>query len=146
MDGRRRYAWCGSSKKSLKCRQSGGQGGYDHGIDDPKTVFDSFNRWATAYLVKPISNEMVRELRAWTDSVALVGEENWPMPRISAIRSYNGAVSDSYHTDSATTAGSTEDQFLELGGKLQDFAIRSSKIIVVSSELVELVAGLKAAR
>jgi len=28
-----------------------------------------------------------------------------------------------------------------LGGKLQDFAIRSSKIIVVSSELVELVAG-----
>jgi len=68
MDGRRRYAWCGSSKKSLKCRQSGGQGGYDRGIDDPKTVFDSFYRWATAYQVKPISNEMVRELRAWTDS------------------------------------------------------------------------------
>jgi hypothetical protein len=38
-------------------------------------------------------------------------------------------------------AGSTEDQFLELGGKLQDFAIRSSKISSVSSELVELVAG-----
>ena len=38
-------------------------------------------------------------------------------------------------------AGSTEDQFLELGGKLQDFAIRSSKISSVSNELVELVAG-----
>lgn len=38
-------------------------------------------------------------------------------------------------------AGSTEDQFLELGGRLQDFAIRSSSISAVSNELVELVAG-----
>jgi methyl-accepting chemotaxis protein len=38
-------------------------------------------------------------------------------------------------------AGSTEDQFLELGAKLQDFAIRSSRISSVSGELVELVAG-----
>lgn len=38
-------------------------------------------------------------------------------------------------------AGSTEDQFLELGSKLQDFAIRSASISAVSNQLVELVAG-----
>lgn len=38
-------------------------------------------------------------------------------------------------------AGNTEDQFLELGGKLQDFAFRSASISSVSSDLVELVAG-----
>jgi len=38
-------------------------------------------------------------------------------------------------------AGSTEDQFLELGGKLQDFAFRSASISSVSHDLVELVAG-----
>ena len=38
-------------------------------------------------------------------------------------------------------SGCTEDQFLELGGKLQDFAFRSSGISSVSNNLVELVAG-----
>ncbi len=38
-------------------------------------------------------------------------------------------------------AGSTEDQFLELGEKLQDFSIRSTDISATARNLVELVAG-----
>lgn len=37
--------------------------------------------------------------------------------------------------------GNTEDQFLELGGRLQDFAVRSASISSTAHELVELVAG-----
>lgn len=38
-------------------------------------------------------------------------------------------------------AGQTEDQFLELGERLQDFAIRSGNISSAASDLVEVVAG-----
>ncbi len=38
-------------------------------------------------------------------------------------------------------AGSTEDQFLQLGEKLQDFSLRSSRISCTASDLVQLVAG-----
>jgi len=38
-------------------------------------------------------------------------------------------------------AGQTEDQFLQLGERLQDFAIRSGKISSTANELVEVVSG-----
>ena len=38
-------------------------------------------------------------------------------------------------------AGNTEEQFLELGSKLQDFSSRSSQISALSNELVDLLAG-----
>lgn len=38
-------------------------------------------------------------------------------------------------------AGTTEDQFLQLGERLQDFALRSSQISATANELVQLVSG-----
>lgn len=38
-------------------------------------------------------------------------------------------------------AGSTENQFLQLGEQLQDFVLRSSQISVTANELVQLIAG-----
>lgn len=43
-------------------------------------------------------------------------------------------------------AGNTEDQFLQLGEKLQDFAIRSGSISATARDLVELVAGAESSK
>lgn len=43
-------------------------------------------------------------------------------------------------------AGNTEDQFLQLGEKLQDFAIRSGSISATARDLVELVAGTESSK